>query len=74
MNDGALFLTDNDIDIAYWTVLNCSELPSIKKFWIISVYNSPAKPIEVATTSTERIPIVFIYEDPDSLHEELNCS
>ena len=52
----------------------CITLPYFGDFWIISVYNSPGKPLWLEKVFSESMTNVFVCVDFNSPHQELNCS
>ena len=52
----------------------CITLPYFGDFWIISVYNSPGKPLSLEKVFSESMTNVFVCGDFNSPHQELNCS
>ena len=49
-------------------------LPLFGDFWIVSVYNSPGKPLSLEKVFSERTSNVFVCGDFNSPHRELNSS
>ena len=52
----------------------CITLPFFRDFWIVSVYNSPGKPLSLEKVFSERMSNVFLCGDFNSPHQELFCS
>ena len=52
----------------------CITLPFFRDFWIVSVYNSPGKPLSLEKVFSERMSNVFVCGDFNSPHQDLNCS
>ena len=52
----------------------CIKLPFFGNFWIVSVYNSPGKPLSLEKAFLERMSNVFVCGDFNSPHQELNRS
>ena len=52
----------------------CLKLPSFDNFWIITVYNSPGKPLSTDKIFSGKLKNVFICGDFNAPHHELNCS
>ena len=52
----------------------CITLPFFGDFWIVSVYNSPGKPLSLEKVFSERMSNVFVCGDFNSPRQELNCS
>ena len=52
----------------------CITLPFFGDFWIVSVYNSPGKPLSLEKVFSERMSNVFVCGDFNSPHQEVNCS
>ena len=52
----------------------CFKIPYFGDFWIISVYNSPGKPLSLEKIFSESMTNGFVCGDFNSPHQELNCS
>ena len=52
----------------------CITLPFFGDFWIISVYNSPGKPLPLEKIFSESMSNAFVCGDFNSPHQERNCS
>ena len=66
---------ENDYRVKTLKMLKlCITLPFFGDFWIVSVYNSPGKPLSLEKVFSERMSNVFVCGDFNSPHQELNCS
>ena len=52
----------------------CFKLPLFDDFCVITVYNSPGKPLSTKKIFSEKLKNVFVCVDFNAAHHELNCS